>query len=111
MTTSTDAKQAPFAQIPLPPGASTNQYWSPIGDEADGLHWRDLEWWNCHGSEASEASVTVCGDQFSDGRFGCKITISFDDDSERGTITTSAGARELAAALLEAADKFDGVQR
>ncbi len=102
-----EANNALWAHIPLPKGAQTSCYWSPMPDDPEGRWWRDLQW--CEFNSA-EASVGVAGDQYSDGRVDREIYVIFDNDA-RGSITTSAAARELAAHLLETADRLDAIER
>lgn len=103
-----EANDALWAHIRLPEGARTTCYWSPMPDDPEGRYWRDLQWWEDNDSD--EASVGIAGNQYSDDLIDREIYVIFDNDA-RGSIATSAAARELAAHLIEAADRLDAIDR
>jgi hypothetical protein len=100
-----EAQNALWAHIPLPDGAETSCYWSPMTDDPEGRWWRDLYWW-----EGVDSETTVClgGNQFSDGTSEREITVHFDNNA-CGPLKSSTAARELAARLIEAADRLDEI--
>jgi hypothetical protein len=98
------ATEAQFAHIALPPGATTNEYWTREPD-GNGLHSRALEWWEKGGRESA---VYIHGIQYSDGHFERLIGILL-DNNDTLDIETAGAAREIAAALIEAADRADRI--
>ena len=92
----------PTPNVPLPAGA-TSDGWDPVTD--DGNLVRSLEW-STH--DSGKIAVSVDGSQDDTGSF--TRGISFYGASE-GKAMTAVQARELAAALIDAAaelDKLDG---
>ncbi|WP_221317472.1 hypothetical protein [Mycobacterium sp. AZCC_0083] len=98
-----DAADAPFVHIATPAGATTTSHWSR-SPEDNGMHVRDLEWWE---KWCEDHTVAITGGQYSDGSVDRHIAV-FDDDNGKITVNSAANARELAAALLEAAELMDG---
>lgn len=84
-----------FGHIATPPGAARCYHW----DTEEGH--RDFEGVT---AEIGRAYLTVEGRQYADGR--CERTIMLIRDDRHGGLS-SAQARELAAALLNAADELD----
>jgi len=88
----------PISNIPLPHGATADD-WPSV--DHDGVLVRSLEWGRF---DTSKVGVSIDGSQRADGAY--TRGISFYGVSE-GQPIDSAQARELAAALIEAADELD----
>lgn len=90
---------AEFPHIPVPSGATAHEWQYPSFSLED--VWRDLEW-SRH--DAGDCVVVVQGSQYTDGRVDRYIAVHPPGVCEE---LTAAGARQLAAALLDAADSLD----
>lgn len=87
--------------LPVPAGATADD-WPSI--TADGVLVRTLVW-SEHDTE--KVGVSVCAEQYGDdGRFTPEIVLFACD----GASLDAAAARQLAAALLDAADALDRLQ-
>lgn len=91
---------ARFAHIGLPAGAVADSRWSQYGK---GLYARCVVWWAGRGKCST---VAIYGEQFSDGKTTMPIEVTLDND-DMFTLPTAAEAREVAALLLQAADRLD----
>ncbi len=89
------------ARTPLPAGATTDGTWSDLRD-VEGDCVRSLEW-SRH--DAAGIGVAVDGWQHLDGRVESHVSL-YDAEKE----LTAESARQLAAALLEAADELERLQ-
>ncbi|MFP1155567.1 hypothetical protein ACK280_26375 [Mycobacterium sherrisii] len=95
MTTTT----GPVSDVPLPAGASTDDCWSVL--DATGEECRPVQWsWR----EAGGIGVAVDGWQYVSGEVTRRGVSVYGADTPT---LTSRAARELAAALIEAADTLD----
>lgn len=103
-----EATDARYSDIPLPEGATIGSHWSPP-DKRHRLYWRFLTWGDIWGPDHNTVAGII-GEQFSDGRLERRISVDFDDvhGNEQIVEINSATARQLAALLLQVADKFDG---
>jgi hypothetical protein len=87
--------------LPVPAGATAHDWCrNPMGRDGELIRYGS---WSSH--DAGGVTVGVDGAQYADGLVEQHIKLY---DAE-ATELTAAGARELAAALLSAADVYDGV--
>lgn len=87
--------------LPAPPAGAVAGDWFDIGDP-DGHR---MLTWSRH--DVAQARVAVEGTQYVDGRLERRVTLYSDScDVE----LSAAGARQLAAALLDAADALDALR-
>jgi hypothetical protein len=86
-----------LSDLPTPAGAVSVDRWEHISDDTWGRHFNGTT------RRVGPATVTIHGEQFSDGH--CKRWISFRDADE----LTSAQMRELIAAECAATDEMDGL--
>lgn len=92
-------KTIELPNLPVPPGATADDWSEPVAGEMA----RSLTW-SRH--DAAGVGVNVDGLQYNDGQVSRSISL-YDTDKE----LTSADARALAAALLEAADEYDRLEK
>lgn len=100
----TNLADAAFADVPLPPGARTDDE-SWCKDLQNGGYGRSLEWATF--GERSDINVGIDGWQRTDGSFTRYIGLWGIDE---GRALTAAQARQIAALLLQAADAMDALQ-
>lgn len=93
-------KNAQIPDVPTPPGATGDSWDHSV--TFDGVPIRGLEWFR---RTAGKIGVAVDGSQTADGAYTCGIS-TYGEVIEIG----AAEARELAAALVEAADVLDRLQ-
>ena len=93
-----NAATAGCADIPVPPGATADSW----AVKTSGGVSRLLEWGESFGS-VEGVEVAIDGTQESNGDYARSVTV-YSDDSVR---LSAVEARELAAALVAAADEFD----
>lgn len=89
--------------VPTPTGAVEVEPWEPVGDGYERI-WCGRSWSVPIGSADGPARVEVSGDQRADGTVACGIVAYCLDDR-----MTAVEARQLAVALIEAADELDGI--
>lgn len=99
----TNAVDARYAGLALPAGAIANDGWTRHGDDGE---WVRLIEWAVIPTHTPAVDICVDGRQATDGTFTRQVAVYAED-----VRLTAAQARDLAAALIAAADELDRLDR
>jgi hypothetical protein len=97
MTTTTE----PLADVPMPAGAIKVYEWDDTDTPTLSRYWMGTR------RRVGDAEILLAGTQYSDDRVERCLTV-YDVDTERGM--TTEFARKISAALMQAANEWDGLK-